>query len=71
MKFIRLLLPRELKRVTSLDFKFEEKFTIVKRVAITVEDFLNFTILIDLADLSADSPSSIYLSNLINLVTNI
>ena len=71
MKFIRLLLPRELKRVTSLDFKFEEKFTIVKRVAITVEDFLNFTILIDLADLSANSPDSIYLSNLINLVTNI
>ena len=71
MKFIRLLLPRELKRGTSLDFKFEEKFTIVKRVAITVEDFLNFTILIDLADLSADSPESIYLSNLINLVTNI
>ena len=71
MKFIRLLLPRELKRVTALDFKFEEKFTIVKRVAITVEYFLNFTILIDLADLSADSPSSIYLSNLINLVTNI
>jgi hypothetical protein len=71
MKFIRLLLPKELKRVTSLDFKFEEKFTIVKRVAITVEDFLNFTILIDLADLSADWPSSIYLSNLINLLTNI
>ena len=71
MKFIRLLLPRELKRVTSLDFKFEEKFTIVKRVAITVEDFLNFTILIDLADLSANLPESIYLSNLINLVTNI
>jgi hypothetical protein len=71
MKFIRLLLPRELKRVTSLDVKFEEKFTIVKLVAITVEDFLNFTILIDLADLSADSPSSIYLSNLINLLTNI
>jgi hypothetical protein len=71
MKFIRLLLPRELKRVTSLDFKFEEKFTIVKRVAITVEDFLNFTILIELADLSADSPESIYLSNLINLLTNI
>ena len=71
MKFIRLLLPRELKIGTSLDFKFEEKFTIVKRVAITVEDFLNFTILIDLADLSADSPESIYLSNLINLATNI
>jgi hypothetical protein len=71
MKFIRLLLPRELKRATDLDLKFEEKFTIVKRVAITVEDFLNFTILIDLADLSADSPESIYLSNLINLVTNI
>lgn len=59
----------EFKRVTSLDFKVEGKFTIVKLAVITVQDLLNLTKLIDLADLSADWAVSISLLNLIDLAT--
>jgi hypothetical protein len=59
----------EFKRVTSLDFKVEEKFTIVKLAVIAEQDLLNLTKLIDLADLSADWVVSISLMNLIDLAT--
>jgi hypothetical protein len=36
MKVVRHLQPIELKRLTTLDFKFEGKFTVVKLVVITV-----------------------------------
>jgi hypothetical protein len=55
------------KRVTSLDFKFKGKFTIVKLAVIAEQDLLNLTKLIDLASLSADSAVSISLFNLIDL----
>ena len=69
MKVVRRLPPMGLKRSTALDFKFEGKFTVVKLVVITVQDFLYFTKLIDLAGLSADFTVPINLLNLPGLST--